>query len=79
MAVLNKMSSIEQQKFLDIMNDPIKWAQSVLRSFNPRTKKVEPWVARWYQVEMMRDQSTRKVYRCGRRIGRVLPIINSVN
>lgn len=74
MAILKNMSELERKAFMDIMNDPIKWAQKFLRSFNPTTKKIEPWIARWYQVQMMRDHSTRKVYRCGRRIGRVLPI-----
>lgn len=74
MALLKNMSELEKKALMDIMSDPIKWAQKFLRSFNPKTKKIEPWIARWYQVQMMRDLSTRKVYRCGRRIGRVLPI-----
>lgn len=48
-------------------------SSSFLRTFNPKTKKIEPWTARWYQVEMLRDKHTRKVYRCGRRIGKCLP------
>lgn len=70
MSYLKSMSPVERKAFMEIVNDPIKWAQAFLRSFNPATKKVEPWVARWYQVEMMRDQSVKKVYRCGRRIGK---------
>lgn len=73
MALLKDMSPIERKQFMEIVNDPIKWAQAFLRSFNPATKRVEPWVARWYQVEMMRDKHVRKVYRCGRRIGKCLP------
>lgn len=70
MALLKNMSAIEKKKLMEIMDDPIKWAQAFLRAFSPQTKKIEPWVARWYQVEMMRDKSVRKVYRCGRRIGK---------
>lgn len=67
------ISRAEVKKLQEIMNDPIKWAQAFLRTFNPKTKKIEPWTARWYQVEMLRDKHTRKVYRCGRRIGKCLP------
>ena len=67
------ISKAEAKKLQEIMNDPIKWAQAFLRTFNPKTKKIEPWTARWYQVEMLRDKHTRKVYRCGRRIGKCLP------
>lgn len=63
----------EQQKLKKILADPILWAQTFLRTFDPKQKKIVPWVARWYQVEMLRDKSTRKVYRCGRRIGKCLP------
>jgi hypothetical protein len=65
-----KMNPLEAKKLLDIMNDPIKWAQVFVRTWDPQQKKVVPWVARWYQIEMLRDQSNRKVYRCGRRTGK---------
>ena len=74
MSYLKSMSPIERKQFMEIINDPVQWAYSFLRTFNPATKQIQPWKARWYQVEMMRDKSTRKVYRCGRRIGRVLPM-----
>lgn len=70
MATLQKMSPVEQEKLKKIAEDPVYWANAFLRTFNPETKKIEPWKARWYQVEMLRDKSTRKVYRCGRRIGK---------
>lgn len=70
MAILKNMSPIERKKLTEIMKDPVKWAQAFLRTFNPETKKIEPWKARWYQVQMLRDKSTKKVYRCGRRIGK---------
>lgn len=74
MANLNNLSPVEKEKLKRIGEDPVYWARAFLRTFNPAKKKMEPWTARWYQVEMLRDKSTRKVYRCGRRIGRVLPI-----
>ena len=67
------ISKAEAKKLQQIMDDPILWSQAFLRTFNPKTKKIEPWTARWYQVEMLRDKHTRKVYRCGRRIGKCLP------
>ena len=70
MALAKNMSALERRKLQEIAEDPVKWAQAFLRSFNPQTKKVEPWIPRWYQVEMMRDRLTKKVYRCGRRIGK---------
>lgn len=70
MAILKNLSPVERKKFLEIAKDPVKWAQAYLRAFNPATKRIEPWTARWYQVEMLRDKSVKKVYRCGRRIGK---------
>lgn len=64
------LAKAEQKKLKEIMSDPILWAQAFLRAFNPKTKEIVPWTARWYQVEMLRDKSVRKVYRCGRRIGK---------
>lgn len=69
---MNK-KELETKKLKQIMEDPVKWAQAFLKTFDTETKKIVPWKARWYQVEMMRDQHTRKVYRCGRRIGKCLP------
>lgn len=67
------LAKAEAAKLKEIFDDPIKWAQAFLRTFDPRLKKIVPWTARWYQVEMLRDTHTRKVYRCGRRIGKCLP------
>ena len=60
----------DQAKLAKIMKDPVAWAQAFLRTFNPKTGKIEPWKARWYQVEMMTDKSKKRVYRCGRRTGK---------
>ena len=67
---MTNITKIEQDKLKEIYEDPVKWAQVFLKTFNPRTKKIEPWTVRWYQVQMLRDRSVRKVYRCGRRIGK---------
>lgn len=53
-----------------IMKDPVLWAKVHLITVNNKTKKTEPWTARWYQAEMLRDKSLKKVARCGRRTGK---------
>ena len=63
----------DQVKLAKIMKDPVAWAQAFLRTFNPQTGKIEPWKARWYQVEMLQDKSKKRVYRCGRRTGKCIP------
>lgn len=40
------LAKAQAAKLTEIMNDPIKWAQAFLRTFNPKTKKIEPWTAR---------------------------------
>jgi replicative DNA helicase len=65
-----KLSPIEQAKLAKVMSDPVLWAKAFVRVNNPQTKQMEPWTARWYQEEMLRDTRTRVVYRCGRRIGK---------
>lgn len=53
-----------------IKNDPVLWARAFIVAYNAVTKKDEPWNARWYQAEMMRDDSQYKVYLNGRRTGK---------
>lgn len=55
------------------MQDPVLWAKAFIRTFDPEKKKYVPWEARWYQAEMLRDKSLKKVARCGRRTGKCLP------
>ena len=62
-----KLSSVEKAKLAKIMSDPVLWARAFLISNDAATKKKGPWKARDYQEEMLRDNSLRKVYRCGRR------------
>ena len=70
---IEKMSKIERENFVEIMKNPVKWAKVFVRIFDPVEKKVVPWTARWYQKEMLLDQSLKKVARCGRRTGKFLP------
>lgn len=67
------ISIVEAKKLQEIMQDPVKWAQVFVVTFDGSKKTYVPWVARWYQVEMLRDQSVKKVARCGRRTGKCLP------
>lgn len=64
------MTKIERERFRKIVKDPVLWAKAFIKTFDPTKKKVTPWTARWYQAEMLRDQSLKKVARCGRRTGR---------
>jgi reverse gyrase len=60
----------QKKKLAEIVNDPVKWAQAFLITWNGDKKCNTPWTARWYQAEMLRDDSLKKVYRCGRRTGK---------
>lgn len=46
-------------ELISVLADPVKFAKV---HFN--------WDARWYQANMLRDPSYRKVARCGRRLGK---------
>lgn len=65
-----KLSTTQMVKLSEIMKDPVKWAQVFLITYDARQGRKVPWTARWYQTEMLRDQSKKRVYRCGRRIGK---------
>lgn len=62
-----------KKRLQQIMNDPVLWAKTFLVAFDRKAKKEAPWHARWYQAEMLRDQSRKKVYLNGRRTGKCLP------
>jgi hypothetical protein len=49
----------QELELLQILSDPVMFAK---HHFN--------WEARWYQKEMLNNQSLRKISRCGRRIGK---------
>lgn len=71
---LDKMTPVEKKAFIEIVKHPVKWAKVFLRIFDPVQKKIVPWTARWYQAEILQDKSLKKVARCGRRTGKLLPI-----
>lgn len=64
------LSKIEQEKLKTIMEDPVLWAKAHIITYDNVLKKYTPWTARWYQAEMLRDTSRKKVYRNGRRTGK---------
>lgn len=64
------LSKAQMAKLQEINNDPVKWAQTFLVGYDKTLKKDTPWTARWYQAQMLRDTSRKKVYRCGRRTGK---------
>lgn len=64
------LGQAQRQKLQSIMKDPVKWAQTFLVTYDKAKKRDTPWTARWYQVQMIRDNSLKKVYRCGRRTGK---------
>lgn len=65
----NKLSKIQQEQMDLINSDPVLWAKAYVITYDNALKKYTPWTARWYQAEMLRDKSRKKVYLCGRRIG----------
>lgn len=36
------LAKAEQLKLKEIMNDPVKWTQAFLRTYNPTTKTIGP-------------------------------------
>jgi len=64
-----KLSKIQLEQLKKISEDPVLWAKAYVITYDNALKKYVPWTARWYQAEMLRDKSRKKVYRCGRRTG----------
>ena len=60
-------AALTQEELEDAMSvlDPVQWAKKYLK-----LPDGSPWIARWYQELMLRCSSSRKVSRCGRRIGK---------
>ena len=65
------MSRVQEELIKKINSDPVLWAKSHIITYDNAAKKYVPGTARWYQAEMLRDNSRKKVYRCGRRTGKV--------
>lgn len=70
----NDTKNIDNERIKEIMSDPVKWAQVFVTTYDSAQQKYTPWTARWYQAVMLRDKSLKKVARCGRRTGELLPI-----
>lgn len=64
------LSEIQKEQIQKIKEDPVLWAKTHVITYDNAKKKYVPWTARWYQAQMLRDKSRKKVYRCGRRIGK---------
>ena len=64
------LTKAQLAKLKEINSDPVKWAQVFLVTYDKTLKKETPWTARWYQSQMIKDKSKKKVYRCGRRTGK---------
>jgi len=63
--------SEEEKLFLKFASDPVEWAQSLL---NDPMYPGQPLGLRWYQQEMLACQARKKVYRCGRQIGKTVAL-----
>jgi hypothetical protein len=57
--------SEEDWKAAEEVSDITKWAEQNLLTIDKK-----PWKARWYQSEILRCTSRRKVLRCSRRVGK---------
>lgn len=66
----DSQKKLQAQKIKEICENPVYWAKAFVTTVNNKTKKKEPWTARWYQAEMLLDKSLKKVARCGRRTGK---------
>lgn len=64
-----------KNKLKKIMDDPVLWAKAFVTTYDNATKEKIPWTARWYQAEMLRDNSLKKSYLCGRRTGKTETMI----
>lgn len=67
---LDLSSPVVREKLKKIAEDPVLWAKAFVVTYDSAKKKDTPWTARWYQAEMLRDMSLKKVYLCGRRTGK---------
>ena len=67
---MTKTSKVSKELLAKINSDPVLRAKTHIITYDNALKKYVPWTARWYQAEMLRDKSRKKVYRCGRRTGK---------
>ena len=65
--LLRKNFTKEEIEHLELQMDPVVWAESFLKDpENPG----KPLKCRFFQAEMLRCKTPKKVYRCGRRVGK---------
>lgn len=64
------LTATQIERMKKIMVDPVIWAQVFVVTYDGSKKCETPWTARWYQIEMLRDKSLKKVLRQGRRTGK---------
>lgn len=64
------VTKVQKEVIERINSDPVLWAKAHIITYDNVLKRYVPWTARWYQAEMLRDKSRKKVYRCGRRTGK---------
>ena len=64
------VTKVQKELIERINSDPVLWAKAHIITYDNVLKRYVPWTARWYQAEMLRDKSRKKVYRCGRRTGK---------
>lgn len=75
---MDKTEAVKIKKLAEICKNPVLWAKAFLRTVDNATKKIGPWNARWYQAEMLLDDSPKKVARCGRRTGKFFALHNKL-
>lgn len=71
-------TNAEMRKVKEILEDPVKWSYFFAKTYDKEERRVMPWKARWYQGRMMRDKSLKKVYRCGRRVGKTETMVEEM-
>lgn len=62
-------------KMKEIIRDPVLWSQKFIVTYDSVKKCETPWIARWYQAEVLRDKSKKRVLRQGRRTGKTEEMI----
>lgn len=71
-AGMTEQERLRIKKAAEIIQNPVLWAKAFLRTVDNTTKKITPWIARWYQAEILLCDAVKIVARCGRRTGEIL-------
>lgn len=70
---MDKSEAMRIQKLAAICANPVLWAKAFVLTIDNKSKKIQPWTARWYQAQMLMAEEQKRVARCGRRTGGFLP------